>query len=143
MVVVGIASSHDAEQGEINGPNTIYAFRMGGLRCVHMGDFGQLKLTEFQRKMIGVVDVLFIPVGGATTIGPNQAKMIVDQLKPGAVFPMHYGDVRFYKFESVDAFADLFPKDQVRRLDSSTVRVRPTDLTDRPIVYILSPQNHN
>jgi L-ascorbate metabolism protein UlaG (beta-lactamase superfamily) len=143
LIVTGIAAAHDAEQGQVNGPDTMYAFQMGGLRCLHVGDLGQVKLTEFQRKMIGAVDVLFIPVGGVTTIGPKQAKKIVDELKPGAVFPMHYGDIRFYKLEPVESFARLFPPAAVQRPGGSTVRVRVSDLTDRPIVYILSPSNRN
>jgi L-ascorbate metabolism protein UlaG (beta-lactamase superfamily) len=143
VLVTGIAAAHDNEQGQINGPDTFYAFQFGGLRCLHMGDVGQSSLTEFQKKMIGRVDVLFIPVGGATTIDARQAKAFVEELKPGAVFPMHYGDIRFYKLASVEDFASLFAADQVRRLDSSSVRIRAADLTDRPIVYILSSQNRN
>jgi len=143
LVVTGIASAHDAEQGQVNGSNTFYLFQMGGLRCLHLGDLGQGKLTEFQLKMIGAVDVLFIPVGGVTTINAKQARKIVDLLRPGVVFPMHYGDQRFFRLEPVETFAKLFPAEQLRWLDSSTVRVRFSDLTDRPIVYILSPQNHN
>ena len=142
LVVNGIASSHDPAGGQIDGPNTIYVFQMGGLRCVHLGDLGDPKLTEYQRKAIGHVDVLFIPVGGVTPLGPIEAKRIVDELHPGAVFPMHYGDLRFMRFEPVDRFAALFPPETVRR-GGSTVRIRPTDLTDTPIVYILSPQLHN
>lgn len=143
LIVTGIPAAHDAEQGQIHGPTTMYAFQMGGLRCLHLGDIGQLRLTDFQRKMIGAVDVLFVPVGGVTTIGPREAKKLVDELKPGAVFPMHHGDIRFFKLESVESFIRLFPPEQVRRMGGSTVRVRASDLTDRPIVYILSPSNRN
>jgi L-ascorbate metabolism protein UlaG (beta-lactamase superfamily) len=85
------------------------------------------------------VDVLFVPVGGVTTIGAKEARELVDLLRPGAVFPMHFGDIRFYKLAPVDDFVRLFDPDQVRRIDSSTVRIRASDLTDRPIVYILTP----
>ena len=143
LVVTGIPSAHDAEQGQVNGPNTMYLFQMGGLRCLHVGDLGTGKLTDFQRKMIGAVDVLFIPMGGVSTINGKQARKIVDELRPGAVFPMHYGDIRFFKLDPIESFTALFPAEQVKWTDSSTVRVRFSDLTDRPIVYILSPQNHN
>jgi L-ascorbate metabolism protein UlaG (beta-lactamase superfamily) len=143
LLITGIPSAHDAEQGQINGPNTIYLFQMGGLRCLHLGDLGQGKLTDFQRKMIGAVDVLFIPVGGVTTINAKQAKTIVDELRPSVVFPMHYGDTRFFKLDPIESFTALFASEQVHWLDASTIRVRFSDLTDRPIVYILSPQNHD
>ena len=142
LVVTGISSAHDPEGGQVSGPNTMFLFQLGGLRCLHMGDLGSPKLTDFQRKLIGQVDVLFIPVGGVTTLGPRQAKALVDEIKPGAVFPMHYGDIRFYRLESVEAFAALFPPASLRREDGP-VRVRPTDLTDTPIVYILRPHARN
>jgi L-ascorbate metabolism protein UlaG (beta-lactamase superfamily) len=142
LVVTGIESAHDDQGGQIYGPNTMYLFQMGGLRCLHMGDIGDPKLTDYQKKLIGKVDVLFIPVGGVTTLGPRQAKAVVDALNPGAVFPMHYGDIRFYRLEPVEKFASLFPPENVRRAGSS-VRVRPSDLTDQPIVYILTAQTRN
>ena len=141
-MVSGIPSAHDPEGGQINGPNNFYLFQMGGLRCLHLGDLGTSKLTDYQKKLIGKVDVLFIPVGGVTTLGPRQAKEVVDQLAPGAVFPMHHGDVRFYRLESVEKFAALFAPSQVFR-HTGPVRVRPTDLTETPIVYILTPHISN
>lgn len=142
LVVTGIPSAHDGEGGQVHGQNSFYLFQMGGLRCLHLGDLGTSKLTEFQRKMIGQVDILFVPVGGVTTLGPKQAKHVVDQLRPGAVFPMHHGDIRFYRLESVEKFAALFPAGSVQR-PGAGIRVRPTDLTDSPIVYILTPQTRN
>lgn len=137
LVVTGIPSAHDDERGRIHGLNTMYLFQMGGLRCLHMGDLGEPELSDYQRKLIGKVDVLFIPVGGVTTLDARQAKTVVDQLNPGAVFPMHHGDIRFYRLDSVEAFAALFPAGDVRR-GKTSVRVRPSDLTDTPIVYILT-----
>ncbi len=143
MQVTGLPADHDNEHGEINGPNTIYIFVMGGLRCVHLGDLGTTAITDFQQKMIGKVDVLFIPVGGFTTLDAKQAKQVVDALKPSAVFPMHYGNIRFYPLDDVEKFAALFPPGQVRRETASRVRLREADLTDAPVVYILSPTSKN
>ncbi len=139
LVVTGIASSHDPDGGQINGPNTMYLFQLGGLRCLHLGDVGDPHLSDYQKNLIGRVDVLFVPVGGVTTVGPRQAKALVDELKPGAVFPMHYGDIRFHRLEGVEKFAALFPSQNVFR-NAASVRIRPTDLTESPIVYILTPQ---
>jgi L-ascorbate metabolism protein UlaG (beta-lactamase superfamily) len=143
LQVTGIASAHDKEGGQINGPNIIYLFVLGGLRCVHMGDVGTPELTNFEKSMIGKVDVLFLPVGGVTTVNAEEAKQLVDELKPSVVFPMHYGNIRFYPLDSVDRFAALFPKEQVRRLDTSHVRLHQSDLTDTPVVYILRPTSNN
>jgi L-ascorbate metabolism protein UlaG (beta-lactamase superfamily) len=143
LQVTGLASSHDNEKGEINGPNRIFIFVMGGLRCMHMGDVGTTEMTDFQKKMIGKVDVLFIPVGSVTTINAQEAKQWVDTLKPAVVFPMHYGNIRFYPLDPVEKFTALFQPDQIKKLDDSRIRIREADLTDRPVVYILSPTPKN
>lgn len=143
LLVTGLQSDHDPEGGQIHGPNLIYTFVMGGLRCLHLGDVGQRTLTPYQRKMIGVVDVLFIPVGGVTTIDAAVAKSWVDQLKPAAVFPMHYGDVRFYRLDSLEKFTSLFNPEQVKKLDNSSVRLRETDRGAQPVIYVLKPTDTN
>ena len=75
---------------------------MGGLKIVHMGDIGQKKLTAFQRSMLGPVDILLIPIGGVTTLNPQEAQIMIADLNPGIVFPMHYGDIRFYKLAELE-----------------------------------------
>jgi L-ascorbate metabolism protein UlaG (beta-lactamase superfamily) len=138
LLVTGLTSFHDNEDGQIHGSNLIYTFVMGGLRCLHVGDLGQNRLTPYQKKIIGVVDVLFVPVGGGTTINAVQAKALVDELKPGMVFPMHYGDVRFYKFDAVEKFTALFPPERINKINGSTVRIREADRTAEPVIYILN-----
>lgn len=141
--VLGVESEHDDDKGAINGHNLIFVFSMGGLRIAHMGDIGQAALTLEQKKAIGRVDILFIPVGGFVTVDAVQAKGIVDELKPGAVFPMHSGDIRFYRLAPVSHFTALFPKTSVRELADSNVRIRRSDLASSPVVYILKPTTRN
>ncbi len=143
MQVTGVLSAHDKDDGQINGPNLIYLFVMGGLRCVFLGDLGTSDINEYQLNMIGKVDVIFIPVGGTVTLGPAEAKKVIDKLKPSVVFPMHYGNVRFYPLESIEKFTSLFRRDQVKLMDGSSVRLREADLTDTPVVYILQPTPKN
>lgn len=143
LSVQGIPSAHDAEDGALHGPNTIFAFTMGGLRIVHLGDIGQPALTPYQRSVIGEVDILFVPVGGFVTIGPIQAKAIVEQLRPGAVFPLHHGDIRFYKLAPVSDFTALFPPAQVVAPDAPSVQLKKSDLAPPVDVYVLKPSDTN
>lgn len=87
--VVGIGAFHDEENGVKRGENTIYKFVMDGLHICHCGDLGHV-LTEEQRKAIGHVDILLIPVGGFYTIGPEQAVIVVRMLQPSVIIPMHF-----------------------------------------------------
>ena len=103
-----VGTYHDEVRGMMRGKNSVFILEVDGLRLVHLGDLGHL-LTKDQIKKIGVVDVLMIPVGGVYTINGEEAKKIVEQLKPRYyIIPMHYG-VKGY-----DALltADEFKEDQ-------------------------------
>lgn len=141
--VLGIQSYHDNEKGTVHGMNTIYKFSLGGLNIVHLGDLGQDVLTSQQIGQIGAVDVLFVPVGGVTSLDAAQAKKVVELLKPAAVFPMHYGDIRFYRLAPVAAFLSLFDEKDRRVLTESSVRLRQTDRQDKPVVYTLTSTQTN
>ncbi len=106
--ILAVASEHDSVAGTQRGPNTIFSFELDGLRVCHFGDFGQLTLREEQAAAIGAVDLLFLPVGDGPTIGPSQARAIVDRLRPRWVVPMHYRTTRISFLEPADAFLELF-----------------------------------
>ena len=68
----------------------MFSFEVGGLRFAHLADLGRI-LTSSQITALGVVDVLFIPVGGAFTIDAAEALTVIAQLPTvKIVFPMHY-----------------------------------------------------
>jgi L-ascorbate metabolism protein UlaG (beta-lactamase superfamily) len=106
--VVAVASEHDAAAGTERGPNTIFVFGLDGLRIAHFGDFGQAALRDEQADAIGQLDLAILPVGGGPTIGAADAKLIVEQLKPSWVVPMHYRTRRISFLETADAFLEQF-----------------------------------
>lgn len=114
--VVAVASEHDAAAGTERGPNTIFAFTLGGVRVAHFGDFGQAALRDEQAAAIGDVDLLFLPVGGGPTIGAAQAAAIAQRLGARWVVPMHYRTPRIGFLETADAFLESMPA--VHRLDA-------------------------
>ena len=88
--IVGISSFHDDEQGAQRGLNTIYVIKIEGVTVCHLGDLGQHELTAEQIEHIGSVDILMVPVGGVYTIDGKQAVVVVKQIEPKIVIPMHY-----------------------------------------------------
>jgi L-ascorbate metabolism protein UlaG (beta-lactamase superfamily) len=66
-----------------------FVFEMDGLCVCHSGDVGE-PFNEDQLDLIGHIDILFVPIGGSYTMGPENAKKVVEQLKPKIVIPMHY-----------------------------------------------------
>ncbi|MBC8511356.1 MAG: MBL fold metallo-hydrolase [Dehalococcoidia bacterium] len=89
IFITGIATFHDSEQGNKLGRNTVYVLEMDGMTLCHMGDLGHLPASQLM-EAIGDVDVLFLPVGGVSTIAGSTAAEIVRHLSPKIVIPMHY-----------------------------------------------------
>jgi L-ascorbate metabolism protein UlaG (beta-lactamase superfamily) len=104
MDITGIKSFHDAQRGKLRGENTIFCFALDGIRVCHLGDLGHT-LSRTQVKAIGLVDLLFLPVGGRYTIDAAGANKVMQQLHPAVTVPMHYktGALGF-ELDPVDEF---------------------------------------
>ena len=104
IFITGIASFHDDEKGRIKGKNTIYIIEIDGMTLCHLGDLGH-RLTPELIETIGAIDILFLPVGEASTISIDIAVEIVGQLNPPIVIPMHYKtDAVVVNLQTVDRF---------------------------------------
>ncbi len=89
VLITGIATFHDNEGGKKRGKNTAYIMEVDGVIVCHLGDLGHV-LTAGQTEEMENVDVLFLPVGGVSTINATMAAEVVRQLEPKVVVPMHY-----------------------------------------------------
>jgi L-ascorbate metabolism protein UlaG (beta-lactamase superfamily) len=132
--IVGIASEHDPAAGTQRGPNTIFAFELDGLRVCHFGDFGQSSLRHEQADAIGAVDLLFIPVGGAPTIGAEQAAAVAQRIGPRWIVPMHYRTPRIGFLETADGFLERMSR--VRRLTGTGFDTADLEAEEGPAVIV-------
>ncbi len=89
VLIIGIATFHDADGGKIRGKNTIYLIEVDGITVCHLGDLGHVLTTE-QGEEVGDVHVLLLPVGGGSTINASAAAEVIRQIEPKVVIPMHY-----------------------------------------------------
>lgn len=89
VAITTVRSYHDPSEGTQRGKNAMLVFEGGGIRLVHTGDLGH-PLSSEHVEALGRVDVLLLPVGGFYTIGPREAEVVIDQLSPKVVVPMHY-----------------------------------------------------
>jgi L-ascorbate metabolism protein UlaG (beta-lactamase superfamily) len=81
---------HDETGGMKRGKNAAFIVEAEGLTFCHLGDIGH-PLTETEAKIIGPIDVLFIPIGGSFTVNGESAREIVEILKPKLfIVPMHF-----------------------------------------------------
>jgi len=133
----GIASFHDAKQGEERGDNIAYTYVLEGITLAHLGDLGA-PLTSEQRDALSDVEILLIPVGGTYTLDAAQAADLCGQLpKLRIVLPMHYKTdvIADWPIAGVEEFAALM--DNIRRIGASTIEVCRDSLPERREVWIL------
>ncbi len=104
VLIIGLATFHDGVGGKQRGKNTLYVIDIDEVTLCHLGDLGHDLSTE-QVEKIGNVDVLFVPVGGVSTINAQLAAKVVRQLEPKIVIPMHYKTGALKRaLEPVDGF---------------------------------------
>jgi L-ascorbate metabolism protein UlaG (beta-lactamase superfamily) len=104
VLIIGISTFHDAENGAELGKNTVFAIEVDDVTICHLGDLGH-SLSAKQIEELGNVDVLLVPVGGGSTINATQAAAVVRSLEPKIVIPMHYKTLTLAKeLDTVDKF---------------------------------------
>ena len=106
--ITEIPTFHDPEGGRLRGGNIIHMLQVGKLRMAHFGDIG-CTLTPAQAAELQGLDLALIPVGGFYTIGPKEAKELIDLIRPKVVVPMHYrmGNIGLPKVAEAEAFLSL------------------------------------
>ncbi len=89
VLIVGVGTFHDDQRGAERGKNTVYLMDVDEVSLCHLGDLGHALGAEHMEELESV-DVLFVPVGGGSTINGSGAAAVVRQLEPRLVVPMHY-----------------------------------------------------
>jgi len=79
----------EAEKGKKHGYGLIFTMEADGLKLCFLGDMGEAPDTALVES-IGDIDILFLPIGGHTVMDPKQAHLVIEELEPRAVIPMHY-----------------------------------------------------
>jgi L-ascorbate metabolism protein UlaG (beta-lactamase superfamily) len=136
VLIIGVATFHDAEGGKKRGKNTVYLMEIDGISVCHLGDLGHV-LTSEQVEEIGDVDVLMIPVGGTSTIDAAMAAEVIRQLEPKAVVPMHYKTPFISReLDSVEKFLKEMGMEQVE--SRPKLSLSRTNLPISTQVFLLS-----
>lgn len=109
FTVTELHTFHDDCGGAKRGPNTIRILESGGLRLAHLGDLGVATLPPEQEAALQNLDAVLIPVGGFFTIGPDEAKSLLDRIRPRVTIPMHFraGKTGLPMIAELDSFLKL------------------------------------
>lgn len=122
--ITKVACPHDDAGGTKRGMNLIHVLDNGEMRIAHFGDIG-CPLNPEQKKALGHLDVVMVPVGGYYTMEPDGIEAMLEELKPRVVVPMHYRTETFgYPvIGTLDAFL-AYRKDVVR-YETNTLELTP------------------
>ncbi len=105
--LTGIAARRHIDTEEQGNQATIYRMVIGDVRVAIIGNIAP-RLSEDQLEALGVVDMVVIPVGGGGyTLDATDAAVMVRQIEPRAVIPVHYADTSL-KYEVPQEEFDLF-----------------------------------
>ncbi|HEV3237091.1 MAG TPA: MBL fold metallo-hydrolase [Gemmataceae bacterium] len=137
--IYNVSTFHDDMGGMVRGRNTVFVIEVDGLRIAHMGDLGHL-LNETQLKKIGAIDVLMIPVGGIYTLNGQDAKKVMDQIKPKQyVLPMHYNTKVYNDVLSEEEFLDeVKNKKDIKLYTTNELTVDAKFKPERPVIALLN-----
>jgi hypothetical protein len=111
---VGVFSIYGIAAKPYNDPEadlsaaTIYRIEIGELRLALLGNIIP-KLSDEQLELLGVLDMVILPIGGGNTLNVIEAANIIKSISPKVVIPVHYADSTI-KYEVPQATFDSFAK---------------------------------
>jgi len=130
--VQGIRMDHDRLGGRQFGMNVAWLWQQAGLNILHLGG-AAAPLTIEQKILMGRPDVLIVPVGGGPkAYRPEEARQAIQELNPKLIIPAHYRTKAAAKegcdLVGVEEFLKLMEGTPVRRAQTDTIALRPSDL---------------
>ena len=138
-----IEGDHTTASGGGQGWTCMFVFEIDGIRFAHLGDLGRT-LTADQIEAFDGVEIVFLPVGGAFTIGAAEAMTVIGQLPSvRVVFPMHYyvegiTPVSWAQMAPLGEFTTVAAETHVvREIEGYQVEMNRETLPDAVEVWIL------
>lgn len=118
----------------------IYRFYIDDLTLLYLGSLDrELKQTELQEIEQSNIDILFIPIGGITTINASKAIDMITTIEPNIVIPIDYSLPKLkQKVASINEFAKemgVSPNTKTKKLSISANKINTETIT----TVILSP----
>lgn len=135
IYIQGIPSYHDNRSGKEHGLNTIFTVESEDITVCHLGDLGEKTLKEDTLEKLTDIDILFIPIGGHSTINAEDAIDIINQIEPKIVIPMHYRLTTQSKLDSLEKFLKIYSKTPE---EMSKLTIRKTQLPEETSLIVLT-----
>jgi len=138
--VLGYKVDHDQEKGEKRGKNNIFVVEAEGCRIAHLGDLGR-QLTDHELSDLGVIDVLFLPVGGEYTLDQKEARDLISKISPTIAIPMHFmqkglDEKNFIDLKTLESFLGMCQGLKQEVMDKYSVAKCRTEGVEPSIVIL-------
>ena len=139
LFVTGMAlHTHDSEKDEVL-ENIAYLFEYpNDLNVLHLGNLRELPDQSFIEQ-IDEVQVLLLPVNGASEIRGEQLTEIVSLIEPNIVVPMNHGAGKDADADTLDGFLKAMGIAQLEAQDN--LRVAASTLSEQTQVILLRPNS--
>lgn len=132
--ITAVSSFHDERGGEERGKNVIFIYEVDGIHLCHLGDLG-CELNAEQIEKIDGVDILFVPVGGETTIDGKKAAKVISDIEPKIVVPMHY---RVGKMSSLGTLEDFVKEIGKEPKKTDKLKIQKKDLPEELELVVIN-----
>ena len=142
--VITVEAAEIADHPEGTDPNALYAFKLGGLWFLHMGDLGFGLDAATIQPFVGHCDVLLALTGENLTLTLDALAPMIDVLKPRWIIPMHYELPPVVgKMTTVDKFLQRYPRSPVYIPRHHTVSFPlPASENGEPAIVVLEPSSY-
>jgi L-ascorbate metabolism protein UlaG (beta-lactamase superfamily) len=124
--VTGYGGYEGSPSGPSRNPHTVFAFEIGGVKIVQMGDSGPITQSDV---LAGIenADVLLANIDGYV-IPPDQIVPFVQRAKVRTFIPTHYSlkeNARWSDAPTIEEFLKTLPSDLAVVREGSQIQVRP------------------
>jgi hypothetical protein len=114
--------------------NSLYYFEFDGIKILYLGAMYQPEISIEARQAIGDVDVLFVPIGGKTILGPEAAHKVAKSFGPKVIIPMDYGDDQ--EKDALDIFLKESGVNKSVPLDKLTIKYKDISSKEQEVIII-------
>ncbi len=140
--IFGVKAYQDDKQGSLRGENYIFSLLVDGLKVCHLGGLGH-KLDDKKVAEIGLVDILFLPIGGGMTLNPKEATQVARSLEPNIVIPMIHKlpDHNQENFSELSSLEDFYKAYEAEPKPINKLNIARSNLPEEMELMVLNKFN--
>lgn len=112
--------------------NTIYTVSIDNINICFIGALTTNEISSETKEKIGMVDILFIPIGGDGVLDPKSAHKLSNSFEPNIVIPLQYNADNLEIFLKEEGVTNGKP------LDKLTIKKKDLDDKKGEIIVLVS-----